>query len=194
MDVNQNYLIKDLCNIDFSHAKIEFREFKWLLILVTTKVFNLPIHFAPEIVEVGLLSLSNYLTTNELVEISKVENQWNYTSLTSIDVYFSRSLTFLIKKPYFLNPQTCKLLTQIETLSLIFWMNPNRIIKKRESEGRLNKPGTITGNYKQDKACHQNFLCIITRVNDIITMIFNVNSTTFIFHQAVDSISVDQCS
>ena len=43
--------------------------------LVTTKVFNLPIHFAPENVEVGLLSLSNYLTTNELVEISKVENQ-----------------------------------------------------------------------------------------------------------------------
>ena len=75
MDVNQNDLIKDLCNIDFSHAKIEFREFKWLLILVTTKVFNLPIHFAPENVEVGLLSLSNYLTTNELVEISKVENQ-----------------------------------------------------------------------------------------------------------------------
>ena len=84
--------------------------------------------------------------------------------------------------------------SQIETLSLIFWMNPNRIIKQCESEGRLNKPGTITGNYKQVKAWHQNLLCIITRVNDIITINLNVNSPTFIFGREVDPISTDQCS
>ena len=120
MDVNQNYLIKDLCNIDFSHAKIEFREFKWLLILVTTKVFNLPIHFAPEIVEVGLLSLSNYLTTNELVEIFLNRKSMKLHIIDINRCIFFPLIDFSYKKPYFLNPQTCKLLTQIETLSLIF--------------------------------------------------------------------------
>ena len=108
---------------------------------------------------------------------------------------------FIIWTPYihlplqnFLTLQPCKIISQIETLSLIFWMNPNRIIKQCESEGRLNKPGTITGNYKQVKAWHQNLLCIITRVNDIITINLNVNSPTFIFGREVDPISTDQCS
>ena len=60
-------------------------------------VFNLPIDLAPENVELGLLSFSNYFTTIELVEISKFENQWNYTSLTSIDVYFFPLIDFSYK-------------------------------------------------------------------------------------------------
>ena len=74
--------------------------------------------------------------------------------------------------------------------SLFFSINPNR--KNVNRKGGLIKvpsPGTITGNYKQVKACHQNLFCIITRLNDIITINVNVNSLTLIpsldFHAVI---------
>ena len=77
-----------------------------------------------------------------------------------------------------------------EIASLFFSINPNR--KNVNRKGGLIKvpsPGTITGNYKQVKACHQNLFCIITRLNDIITINVNVNSLTLIssldFHAVI---------
>ena len=72
-------------------------------------VFNLPIDLAPENVELGLLRFSNYFPTIELVEISKFENQWNYTSLTSIDVYFFPLIDFSYKITLFLQSSSLEI-------------------------------------------------------------------------------------